>query len=141
MLKDRPYRYVSAIVPLTSLLVLHAYGPWVYSFTQLVCYPHGTYTAKVLCSTKRSKRRARPYQSGLGALANQIVPFPCLRAIYDTFNAIAMVAANPVSLTVCNYRFVSATVSHNYSDIQLEATNSGTLKEKQRERLCGVHTA
>ena len=32
-----------------------------------------------------------------------------------------MVAANAVSLTVCNCTFVSATVSHNYSDI-------GTIK-------------
>ena len=38
-------------------------------------------------------------------------------AIYDAFNGIARVAANAVSLTVCNCSFVSATVSHNYSDI------------------------
>ena len=33
------------------------------------------------------------------------------------FNAIAMVTANAVSLAIFNCTFVSATVSHTYSDI------------------------
>ena len=51
-------------------------------------------------------------------LANQIISFIFSRAIYDAFNDIAMVTANCVSLTVeYNCTFVSASGSHNYSDI------------------------
>ena len=60
--------------------------------------------------------------SGCISILYQIISLPfCAGHFYDAFNAIAMVAANAVSLTVCNCTSVSATVSRNNSDI-------GTIK-------------
>ena len=50
-----------------------------------------------------------------------------------------MVAVNAVSLTACNCTFVSATVSHNYSDIGTITTacTSGRNINYQQRRING----
>ena len=58
---------------------------------------------------------------GLGALPIILFCYYFARVFYGTYNETAMLVANDVSLTVCNCTIISATVSHNYSDI-------GTIK-------------
>ena len=64
----------------------------------------------------------------MDALANQIILFHFALAIYDEVDANAMVATNAVSLSVCNCKFVSANVSHNYSDILSRSKSTHTLR-------------
>ena len=64
----------------------------------------------------------------MGALANQTILFHFALAIYDEFDASAMVATYAVSLSVCNCTFVLSTVSHNYSDIFARSQLTDTLR-------------
>ena len=61
--------------------------------------------------------------------ANQIISFHFALAIYDEFDANAMVATNAVSLSMCNCTFFLETMSH-YSDRYW----------RNRNRRLGVHS-
>ena len=111
----------------------------------------GNYASNKLLSANRPERRSRPYQFGMGSVsvrnsANQIISFHFALAIYDEFDANAIMATNAVSLSMCYCKLILATVCHNYSDklywynrnrrlgaqsgrhyCQLEAINRGAL--------------